>query len=103
LKRGIFALVLFSLLFGSCATVVYEAPVDKGMKIATQVETPPIKIKKKVWYILWGLVPITSNSTADMMGLCKETAKFRSFYGIDDALINDNDRRDRMQVRLLNS
>jgi hypothetical protein len=88
MKRGIFALLLASLLFGSCATIVYEAPANKNLKMATQVEVPPIKIKKKVWYILWGLVPISSNSTADMVGLCNEMVKVKSYYGIDDLLIN---------------
>jgi hypothetical protein len=52
------------------------------------VDAPPVKIKKKVWYILWGLVPITSTSTADTMGLCNEMVKVQSYYGIDDILIN---------------
>jgi hypothetical protein len=88
MKRGIFALLLASLLFGSCATIVVEAPADKNLKMATQVDAPPIKIKKKVWYALWGLVPISSNSTADMVGLCKEMVKVQSYYGIEDILIN---------------
>ena len=87
MKRGIFALLIASLLFGSCATIVYEAPADKNLKMATQVDEPPIKMKKKVWYVLWGLIPISSNSTADMVGTCKEIVKVRSYYGIDDFLI----------------
>ncbi len=88
MKRGIFALLLASLLFGSCATIVYEAPANKELKMATQVDAPPIKIKRKVWYVLWGLVPISSNSTADMVGLCNEMVKVKSYYGIDDFLIS---------------
>jgi len=88
MKRGIFALLLASLLFGSCATIVYEAPANKDLKMATQVDAPPIKIKRKVWYVLWGLVPISSNSTAEMVGLCNEMVKVKSYYGIDDLLIN---------------
>ena len=88
MKRGIFALLLASLLFGSCATIVYEAPADKNLKIATQMDEPTMKIKKRVWYVFWGLVPITSNSTADMMGPCKEMVKFQTYRGIDDILIN---------------
>ncbi len=76
------------LLFAGCATIVYEAPADKKLMMATQVDAPPIKIKKKVWYVIWGLVPITSNSTADMVGLCKEMVRVRSYYGIEDVLIN---------------
>ncbi len=87
MKKGIFALLLASLLFGSCATIVYEAPANKELKMATQVDAPPIKIKKKVWYILWGLVPISSNSTAEMVGLCNEMVKVKSYYGIDDFFI----------------
>jgi hypothetical protein len=56
--------------------------------MATQVDAPPIKIKRKVWYVLWGLVPISSNSTADMVGLCNEMVKAQSYEGIDDLLIN---------------
>jgi hypothetical protein len=89
MKRGIFAILLASMLFGSCATIVYEAPANKELKMATQVDLPPIKIKKKVWYILWGLVPISSNSTAEMVGLCNEMVKVKSYYGIDDILINE--------------
>jgi hypothetical protein len=87
MKRGIFALLLASIIFGSCATIVYEAPADKNLKMATQVDAPPIKIKKKVWYVLWGLIPISSNSTADMVGPCKEIVKVQSYFGIDDFLI----------------
>ena len=88
MKRGIFALLFASLLFGSCATIVYEAPANKDLKMATQLDVPPIKIKRKVCYVLWGLVPISSNSTADMVGLCNEMVKVKSYEGIDDVIIN---------------
>ena len=88
MKRGIFALLVASLLFGGCMTIVYEAPSDKNLKMATQVDEPPVKMKKKVWYALWGLVPISSNSTAEMVGPCKEVVKARSYYGIDDYFIS---------------
>ncbi len=80
--------MLASLLFGSCATIAFEAPANKNLKMATQIDEPTVKIKKKAWHIFWGLVPITSNSTADMMEPCREMVKAKIYFGIDDILIN---------------
>ena len=68
-------------------TIVYEAPANKELRVAAEGEHLPIKKKKKVWYIFWGLVPITSNSTADIVGVCNEAVRVRSYMGVDDYLI----------------
>ncbi len=86
MRRIIFGVL--ALLLTSCATIVYEAPVGKELKMATRGDYAPTKIRKKVYYALWGLIPITSNSTAEMIsGYCNEIVRAKSYYGIDDYLI----------------
>ena len=50
----------------------------------------PVVVQKKVWYVLWGLVPLSSNSTADMVK--DENLKEMScqtYFGFTDFLLCD--------------
>lgn len=88
--RKMLALVIcFSVIFAGCATVKVEAP--RGQKIVLQpsVESQPIVMKKKVWYALFGLVPISKNSTAEMVkdeNLQEMSCK--TYYSFVDYLIS---------------
>ncbi|NPB03200.1 MAG: hypothetical protein GXO39_02145 [Thermotogae bacterium] len=73
-------------LFDGCATVVVESP--KKVQLAQEGEVLNGRIyKKKVWYALWGLLPLTDNSTRDLLGSCQEKARIRRYIGVDDAII----------------
>ncbi len=64
---------------------MYEAPAGKEFKMASRGEYAPVKIRKKVYYALRDIVPITSNSTAEMIsGYCNEIVRAKSYYGIYD-------------------
>jgi len=61
--RKIVALALIASLYAGCFTMKYVAPV--GTEVSTLSELQPASFEKqvKVWYALWGLVPITDNSS----------------------------------------
>lgn len=57
------ALMLIIFFCAGCYTIEYVAPA--GSTVTTLSEQQPASFKKdvRVWYALWGLVPITENST----------------------------------------
>ena len=65
MKKIVATILIFS--FISCYAVRYVAPVGKDVKTLHEGQVVPLKVQKKVWYALWGLVPITDNSTADLI------------------------------------
>ena len=72
-----------------CATVKVEAP--QPVKLASITENARPYRSKKVWYLFWGLVPISNNSTADLMPTesGKEVrVKVEAQYGIIDYLVS---------------
>lgn len=83
MKRVLIALSVLAL--AGCATTVIESP--KEIRLAKEGEYLPTMGKKKVWYALWGLVPLTDNSTMDLMGRCNEVARVKRYFGVDDAII----------------
>ena len=78
---------LLALLLGGCATVVVDTPSGKEVKLAEEGTMLPTVAKKKVWYALWGLIPITNNSTADMVASCNQEVRVKRYIGVDDAII----------------
>ncbi len=60
----IFALFIFAA-FTGCMDIIVKAPKGKNIKI-TSVEPKKYDAQKMVFYILWGLVPVTDNSTEDL-------------------------------------
>ncbi|MBN1621332.1 MAG: hypothetical protein JW871_01930 [Endomicrobiales bacterium] len=74
--------------FLGCATVKVEAPMDKTIVLQPNVEGQTKLMRKKVWYFLYGLVPLNSNSTASMVQeMDINEMSVRTFYGFDDGLI----------------
>lgn len=63
----IIIICLFCFLFTSCYTVSIVAPIGKKVMLADETEPTNFKTTKKVWYLIWGLVPITDNSTEDLI------------------------------------
>ncbi|MEO0179885.1 MAG: hypothetical protein ABIM74_03690 [candidate division WOR-3 bacterium] len=71
MKKLLFGFVLVGFLAG-CATIVIDAPpgADNTVSLTSQPSggsSYHFVAKKKVWYILWGLIPITDNHTADLV------------------------------------
>jgi len=58
--------VALVLTFAGCYTVNIKAPEGKKIYLASKPVVSPDN-SKKVFYILWGLVPITDNSTVDLL------------------------------------
>jgi hypothetical protein len=50
-----------------CYAIRYTAPVGQEVRLMSTAEPPKAKFTKKVWYVLWGLIPITDNSTEDII------------------------------------
>lgn len=55
--------ILSLFLMNSCYTVRVVSDVDRPITLASKTETLPYKETYRVWYILWGLVPISDNTT----------------------------------------
>lgn len=71
MKKLITLLCIMSLLFlTSCYTVRVLSDVDREIVLASKTESLPYKETYRVWYALWGLVPINDNTTNKIL---KET------------------------------
>ncbi|MEN3013813.1 MAG: hypothetical protein ABDH23_04265 [Endomicrobiia bacterium] len=57
-------LCIVALLFTtSCYTVKILSDTDRPITLASRTENLPYKETYRVWYALWGLVPISDNTT----------------------------------------
>ncbi len=82
--------VALSLGLVGCATVQVEAPRGTDIKLSTENTTTYKRIvKKRVFYALWGLVPLTPNSTASMVNpRTTHEIKVKSYYNVVDYVIS---------------
>lgn len=55
--------VLSLFLLTSCYTVRILSDADRPITLASRAESLPYKETYRVWYALWGLVPISDNTT----------------------------------------
>jgi len=63
MKKLITLICIISLLFlTSCYTVRVLSDTDRPITLASQTESLPFKTRYRVWYALWGLVPINDNT-----------------------------------------
>jgi len=86
---GYLLLAIFCVGLG-CATVKVEAPQKTKIVLLEEFEGSDYVIKKRVFYALWGLVPLTPNSTAEMLpaGTEIEAIKVKTYYDVVDFLIS---------------
>lgn len=78
-----------SLALAGCATIKVEAPRNQQIVLQSNVDSQPLVAKKMVWFALFGLVPISDNSTAQVAkdnNLKELSAK--SYYSFTDYLIS---------------
>jgi len=63
MKKLITLICIILLLFlTSCYTVRVLSDADRPITLASQTESLPFKTQYRVWYALWGLVPINDNT-----------------------------------------
>jgi hypothetical protein len=65
--RRIFAVFLLLLFCAGCYTMKYTAPPDAGVTTISEEQPATFKKQVKVWYALWGLVPITDNTSSKVI------------------------------------
>lgn len=85
---ALFTAGIFAVGVVGCATVQVEAPAGSDIKLAPVNSTPTRVVKKRVFYALWGLVPITPNSTAPMLnGQSAKEVKIKTYEDPIDYII----------------
>jgi hypothetical protein len=65
MKKIVAIILIFS--FIGCYAVRYVAPTGVQVKTMDELSPAKVKVQKRVWYALYGLIPITDNSTADLI------------------------------------
>lgn len=92
MKRALLAVVLAAVcltLLPSCGVVMVTAPAGSDIRLLPELEPAGSKVTIKNWYVLWGLVPITDNSTADVIGKNQlENVRVKTYFSEIDWLIN---------------
>lgn len=64
MKKLIGLICILSLLsLTSCYTVRILSDADREITLASRAESLPYKESYRVWYAIWGLVPISDNTT----------------------------------------
>ena len=92
MKRLICGLICFLFLTSlfSCTNIIVKAPAGKNIQIASGRVPKAVDDQKMVWYVLWGLVPITDNTTENMLADIPDGSKVfvRTEMTIFDYLIS---------------
>lgn len=72
-----------------CATVYVNAPPGRDVRLMAENEPMQSKQTVRAWYLLWGLVPISDNSTAKRISDHSLTGiRVKEQYGFVDVLIS---------------
>lgn len=66
MRKTLSVAILLSFVMG-CTPIIVDAPPDVGVTLTSQFEPAPMKVEKRVWYVLYGLVPLTDNTTTDII------------------------------------
>jgi len=83
--KGLFSLLIICSLLLNCGTVLVNAPADKQVKLLSETDATTVKTTMRCWYLLYGLVPISGNSTDKIIaekGLTN--VKVKTYYGVMD-------------------
>jgi hypothetical protein len=88
MKRLLILAVLLGFMV-NCAEVMIEAPNKQNVRLLSEAKTPSFSTEMKCLYLFWGLIPITSNTTSDLIAKYDlKSVKARTHYGIIDWLIS---------------
>jgi uncharacterized protein YceK len=86
---GLGLVVCFMVLVSGCYSVRVLSDRTAGLTLASKTENLPYKESYKVWYILWGLVPISDNTTSKLFSNTNlKKVRITTKMGIDDILIS---------------
>lgn len=92
MKQALLLTVLVGLCLSvlpGCATVYVNAPPGRDVRLMAENEPMQSKQTVRTWYLLWGLVPISDNSTADRIADHNLTGiRVKEQYGFVDVLIS---------------
>jgi hypothetical protein len=76
-------------LLPGCATVYVNAPPGREVRLMSEDEPMQSKLQTRAWYVLWGLVPISPNATADKIADHDlKGVRVQEYYGVVDILID---------------
>jgi hypothetical protein len=76
-------------MFSSCSTAIITAPPNKDVELLSENESGSVIKYKKCWYLLWGFVPITDNSTTDVIAQYNlKSVKATTYYSFIDFIIS---------------
>lgn len=84
MKTLISSLIICSFLL-NCGTVLVNAPTGKDVKLLSEADATTVKTTMRCWYLLYGLVSISGNSTGKVIaekGLTN--VKVKTYYGVMD-------------------
>jgi hypothetical protein len=89
MKKGIGIGVMIVFLCSGCYTTKVMAPPEKRFSIAGYQKCEKVS-SRKVWYLLWGLVPLSDNTTAHDLLLVPEgsAVKIEDKFTFVDLLIS---------------
>lgn len=91
-KLLVSALLVSSLFLNACMNVKVSAPEGKAIKLGRKEKTEILKPtnEKTVYYALWGLVPLTDNSTEDLLEGVSEESKvvIETHFTLKDFWVN---------------
>jgi len=91
MKRILLTVVLAAIMLSvlSCATVLVSAPPSSNVKLLGEIQPAQSKVTIKNWYFLFGLVPFTSNSTADVIAKYEfKDVRVKTYMGPIDWIIS---------------
>jgi hypothetical protein len=83
------AILLIMIITINCGTVIVAAPPGKDVELLGEGDAARVVAVKKCWYLLWGLVPISDNSTALTVAEYQlKSVRVTSYYSPIDFIIS---------------
>jgi hypothetical protein len=78
-------LLLFVVSLSGCFTIKVSG---NGQQLASSSQTGNLIGEKRIWYAVWGLVPITDNSTDELMPASGKKVRVETTFTFIDLLIS---------------
>ncbi|MBS4015628.1 MAG: hypothetical protein KGZ86_04250 [Candidatus Latescibacteria bacterium] len=89
MKKLILVTLLACLVFAGCMTVKVVAPPGQDITLLTEAEATSFKMTKRAIFLLYGLIPISNNTTDDMLAKYNlENVRVTTEFDIIDWLIS---------------
>jgi hypothetical protein len=89
MKKQLIALCCAGILLSGCATMRIEAPVGGNVTLAPNYASQTQLVRKRVFFALWGLIPISDNSSAAMLATTNaKNVSVSTYYDPLDVVIS---------------